>query len=77
MRKISVVSSYSKLFENFLKWILEDISHKIDPSQFGARKGIGTEHHLVKFVDKILRQLDASRKKTAVIAAAADCTVGR
>ena len=55
LRKIALSSDYSKVLEGFIKdWILEDISHNIDPSQYGARKGSGTEHLIVAFVDRVL-----------------------
>ena len=44
LRKISCTSDFSKLFERFLKkWILEDISAKLDPAQYGNKKGTGTD----------------------------------
>ena len=56
LRKISLTSQYSKLFEGFLKdWILEDIKHHVDPSQYGARKGSGTEHLIVAYFDRVLK----------------------
>ena len=73
LRKISLTSQYSKLFEGFLKdWILEDIKHHVDPSQYGARKGSGTEHLIVAYVDRVLKSLDSVRQRSAVIAAAVD-----
>ena len=53
-------------------WILEDIADKIDPSQYGARKGSGTEHLIVAFVDRVLKNLDSVTSKAAVISAAVD-----
>ena len=73
LRKIACTSDYSKIFESILKdWILEDIERNIDPSQFGARKGTGTEHLVVSYVDRVLKLLDSKRGKAVVIAAAAD-----
>ena len=73
LRKIAVTSEFSKLLESFLKdWILEDIQDKIDPQQFGGRTGSGTEHLIVCFIDRILKQLDSLRDKTAVLSAACD-----
>ena len=73
MRKIACTSDYSKCFEGFLKeWILEDIEDALDPSQYGGRKGSGTEHLIVCYVDRVLKLLDSRQNKTAVIAAAAD-----
>ena len=73
LRKIGNTSDYSKLFESFLKdWILDDIKYKIDPSQFGGRKGSGTEHLIVCFVDRVLKLLDSTIFKSAVISASCD-----
>ena len=73
LRKISLTSEFSLLFESFLKdWILEDISVNLDKSQFGNRVGTGTEHLLVKFMDKILRLLDENTNQSAVIATMLD-----
>ena len=68
LRKISCTSDFSKLFERFLKnWILEDISAKLDPAQYGNQKGTGTDHLLVALVDRILKHLDQNLNTPAVI----------
>ena len=73
LRKIAGTSDYSKLFEGFLKeWIIEDVYPNIDKSQFGDKKGTGTEHLLVYFVDKVLSLLDSTNGMAAVIAASCD-----
>ena len=54
-----------------MKFILEDLSPRIDKHQFAAKKGVGTEHLLVAMVDRILGLLDKPGM-TAVIRAAAD-----
>ena len=73
MRKISITSDFSKLFENILKdMTLEDSEKNFDQSQYGGRKGVGTEHLIVCYVDRILKLLDSTRQKSAVISAAAD-----
>ena len=73
LRKICSTSDYSKLFERIIKqWIIEDIQHGIDPSQFGDQKGTGTEHLIIQFLDKVLRMLDSAGGKAAIIAASAD-----
>ena len=47
-------SDYSKLFEGFLKDRgMEDIVDNIDVGQFGEQSGMGTEHILVCFIDRI------------------------
>ena len=73
IRKIAITSEYSKLLESFIKdWILKDISQNLDPCQYGSRKGSGTEHLIVQFVDRILKMLDSVTQRSAVIAAAVD-----
>ena len=64
LRKISCTSDFSKTFEGFMKdWILEYISTKLDMGQFGGQKGLGTEHMLVCFIDRILKLLDSHPDK--------------
>jgi hypothetical protein len=73
LRKISCTSDYSKLYEGFIKdWIMEDVSANIDIGQFGGQPGIGTEHMIVCFVDRILHLLDTYPDKSAVIATCLD-----
>ena len=73
LRKISCTSDFSKLFENILKdMILEDSERNFDQSQYGGRKGVGTEHMVVCYVDRILKLLDSTRQKSAVISSATD-----
>ena len=73
LRKISCTSDYSKLFERFLKdWIMKDISASIDIKQFGGQAGIGTEHMLVCYLDRILKLLDQNPDKSAIIALSLD-----
>ena len=73
LRKISCTSDYSKIFEGFLKdWIMEDVCEKIDIGQSGGQPGIGTEHMIVCFIDRILQLLDTHHDKSAVIAISLD-----
>ena len=73
IRKIAFTSDLSKLLEGILKdWILQDIEFKLDTSQYGRRKGSGTEHLIVCYVDRVLKLLDSTTAQSAVIAAAAD-----
>ena len=73
LRKISLTSECSLIFEGFIKdWIMEDISPKIDKSQYGNQKGTSTEHLMVNLVDKILKLLDNNNNKSAVIASMLD-----
>ena len=73
LRKISLTSEYSLIFESVMKeWILTDISPKLDKAQFGNQLGTGTEHLLVKFVDKLYKLLDENKNHSAVIASLID-----
>ena len=73
LRKISCTSDYSKTFEGFLKdWIIEDVCKNLDIGQFGGQAGIGTEHMIVCFIDRILQLLDTYPDKSAVIATSID-----
>ena len=73
LRKISLTSEYSLVFEGLIKdWIMEDIGSKIDKSQYGNKKGISTEHMMVNLMDKILKLLDNNNNRSAVIASMVD-----
>ena len=73
LRKISCTSDSSKVFEGFLKdWIMEDVSENIDIGQFGGQAGMGTEHMIVCYLDRILQLLDRYPDKSAVIATSLD-----
>ena len=51
---------------------MEDISEQIDISQFGGQVGMGTEHMIVCYINRILQLLDTYPDKSAVIAAFVD-----
>ena len=73
LRKISLTSEFSLIFEGIFKdWILADISPKIDSSQFGNQKGTSTEHLMVKLMDRILRLIDQNPNRSAVLATLLD-----
>ena len=73
LRKIACTSMFSKVAEGFLKdWFLEDIGGSIDKSQYSGEKGTGTEHLLLKLVDRALGMLDENPDKTAVLAVGVD-----
>ena len=73
LRKIACTSDYSKIFEGYLKeWIMRDIWEKLDPSQFCGQKGTGTEHLVVKLVDRLQMLLDRNPDKSAIIAVGVD-----
>ena len=73
LRKISLTSEYSHIFEGLIKdWILEDIAPNINRTQYGNHKGTGTEHLLVNLMDRILMLIDQNPDKSAVIASLLD-----
>ena len=73
LRKISCTSDYSKLYESYLKeWIMEDVYHKIDIGQYGGLSGVGTEHMIVNYIDRILQLLETNNVKSAIISASND-----
>ena len=41
-----------------LQFVLQDVSHKMSARQYGGKKGVGTEHLLVKLIDRIKKLLD-------------------
>ena len=73
LRKIAGTSDYNKVLESFMKdFIMEDIGNKIDLSQYGGKKGVGTEHMIVALVDRVLALLDTHPDKSAVILSGVD-----
>ena len=72
VRKVASTSDFSKLFELFLRgWVTEGIGAKIYKKQFAGKKGIGTEHLIVKLMDRVLSLLDKPGMR-AVIQASVD-----
>ena len=37
-------------------------------------EGVGTEHLIIKFIDRVLKMLDSTRDKTAILAVSVDWT---
>jgi hypothetical protein len=73
LRKKACTSDYNKVFESFIKdIIMQDIVHKIDLSQYGGRKGVGTEYMIVALLDRVLALLDKNPDKSAVILTGVD-----
>ena len=73
LRKISLTSEFSLIFEGFIKdWILEDIGPNIDSSQYGNQKGTSTEHLIVNLMDRILKLLDNNNSCSSIIASLVD-----
>ena len=54
LRPVSLTDHFAKVAEGFMaKWLLEDIDSKIDPNQYGNRKGVSTTHYLLKLMDTL------------------------
>jgi hypothetical protein len=68
VRKIASTSDYSKIFEYFiLDLIQKDISCNLSKTQYGGKKGIGTEHLLINMIDQIRKYQDDPEKLTVVL----------
>ena len=66
LRKISGTINFSRIFEKILADVLVlDMKPTRDPSQYGNSKGVGTQHYLIKMIDRILTVLDTNNQKEA------------
>ena len=63
VRPISLTACLSKILEDFVvKWMMEDIRHKIDPKQFGSLKGTSTTFCLIDMINNWLSTLDVQSR---------------
>ena len=68
-RKVASTSDFSKIFELFIrKWVTEDIGSKVNNNQFAGKKGVGTEHLIVKLRDRVLSLLDKPGMRAVLMA---------
>ena len=59
LRIISLTSFWSKCLESFvIKWLNQEIGHKIDFSQYGGLKGQSTSHYLIDLINFALYNQD-------------------
>ena len=59
LRHISLTPIFARIFETFIaKWILNDISDKIDLKQYGNITGSSTVHYLVDMLNYFHEGLD-------------------
>ena len=59
LRIISLTSFWSKCLESFvLDWLLKEIGHKIDVTQYGGLKGQSTNHYMIDLVNFVLYNQD-------------------
>ena len=62
------MSDFNKIFEHFLlKFVLEDISHKLSKQQYGGKKGVGTDYLMVTLIDRIRKLLDHPEKLIVIL----------
>ena len=59
LRPISLTAIVSKVLEDFVvEWLIEDVEHIIDPSQFGCLKGTSTTYCLLDMMHNWLSSID-------------------
>ena len=64
LRKISGTMWFSKIFEKFLaEAIVSDMDPSSDPSQYGNKVGMSTQHYLINLLHKILVSVDKNTPK--------------
>ena len=71
LRPIAGLMTLNKVFEKVIcKYVTEDMKQHLDPAQFGNQKGQGTNHYLIKLLDRILSAMEEGSSKgdtTAVL----------
>ena len=68
LRPVSLTDHFAKLAETYItRLILQDIDDKIDPNQFGNRKGVSTSHYLIKLMDNLYNHADSSKNHSTVV----------
>ena len=50
-----------------LQWSMQEVEENMKPNQFGGRKGMSTDHHLVLLWEQILKVLDTPGKQVSVL----------
>ena len=60
---ISLTACLSNILEDFVvKWMMEDIRHKIDPKQFGSLQGTSTTFCLIDMINNWLSTLEVQSR---------------
>ena len=63
LRNVSNLKNFDKIMESMLgQLIVKDMAAKLDPSQYGNRRGVSVQHYLMKMLHKILVTLDNNQK---------------
>ena len=62
LRIIAITNHFTLIYERFvLKWLVEYVEDKLDPDQFGGRKGHSVAHYLIEVQNAILYNLDLNK----------------
>ena len=68
LRIISLTTHFSKTFENMvIKWLYKYIGHKLDPQQFGGRKGSSITHYMIELLNFILYNQDLTNPNAVLV----------
>ena len=63
LRNISGLLTFNKVAEKLIaELIIDDMSVKLDPSQYANQHGLSLQHYLVKLIDRILTETDGSAR---------------
>ena len=66
LRKISGLKNFAKICDSFLAdFLTSDMLPNTDPAQYGHRKGLSTQHYLVRMIHQILTATDRNSKQEA------------
>ena len=66
LRKISGLKNFAKICDSFLGDVItKDMLPKADPGQYGNRKGLSTQHYLIRMIHQILKATDRNSKQEA------------
>ena len=66
LRKISGLKNFAKICDSFLAdFLTSDMLPNTDPAQYGNRKGLSTQHYLVRMIHQILTATDRNSKQEA------------
>ena len=68
LRPVSLTDHFAKVAEGFMaEWLLDDMDTKIDPNQYGNRKGVATTHYLLRLMDTLHVNADKPGHKSTVV----------
>ena len=68
LRPNSFTNHFAKVAEGFItKWLLHDAVPKLDPNQFGNRRGLSTNHYLINMLHHIHSNAEKPRSTSSVV----------